>query len=215
MIECRKSLGKLAANTAPDIKPNNILLDYEEETAANKFTITSVQIADLEDGVLLPPGKGVVGCLSGNQLWRSPESWARARQLLSSDVFSFGIVAVYVMYSQMVFRLSSEEMSGEDAWWHVLRRHISVFGDVDGIKGLLRHVGEENVFFDRLIAIAGDFGPEKPREPYARWYYEDGEDAELRDLVIKMTNLDPAQRITAREALEHPWFRQAGAEQQA
>ncbi|OIW29042.1 kinase-like protein [Coniochaeta ligniaria NRRL 30616] len=187
-----------------DIKPNSILLDYEETTDGN-LSISSVQISDLEDAVLLPPGHHLKGCLCGNQLWRSPESWARALQNTPSDVFSFGVVVVYVMLNDMIFRVRDEELAADDAWRHILRRHISYFGDEDGFRGLLRHIGEENEFFDRLIALAGDFDADRPRKPFAMWHYVD---AELRDLAVKMTNLDPARRITAREALEHAWFRQ-------
>ncbi|KAF2278015.1 kinase-like protein [Westerdykella ornata] len=188
-----------------DIKPSNILLDYDE-TAANDLTIEKVQISDLEDAVLLPPGKNLKGCLCGNQLWRSPESWARARQRTPSDIFSFGVVAIYVVLNDMIFRVSDEELSWHDAWRHILRRHISYFGDEDGFRGLLRHIGEENPFFERLVALAGDFDAERPRKPFTMWQYVDGE---FRDLIMKMANLDPARRITAREALEHAWFRQA------
>lgn len=180
-------------------------MDYEE-TTDNDLAVKSVQISDLEDSVLLPPGKNLKGCLCGNQLWRSPESWARARQNTPSDVFSFGVVIIYVMLDDIVLRVSDEELGGDDAWWHILRRHISFFADEDGFQGLLGHIGEENVFFERLIALAGDFGPGKRRKPFAFWQYAD---AELRDLVVKMTNLDPARRITAKEALEHPWFSSA------
>lgn len=44
----------------PDIKPNNILLDYDER-ADNELAIRSVQTSDLEDSVLLPPGKSAKG----------------------------------------------------------------------------------------------------------------------------------------------------------
>ncbi|KAI1503702.1 kinase-like protein [Biscogniauxia marginata] len=192
-----------------DIKPNNILLNYEE-TVGDDLAVKSVQISDLEDAVLLPPGKNLKGCLCGNQLWRSPESWARARQNTPSDMFSFSVVAIYVMLNDMVFLVSDEELEGDDAWWHILRRHISDFGDEDGFKGLLQHIGEENPFFERLITLAGDFDAERPRKPFAMWHYVD---VELRDLITKMTNSYPARRITAREALEHPWFREAGSEQ--
>ncbi|OHW97270.1 serine threonine-protein kinase [Colletotrichum incanum] len=182
------------------IKPNNILIDYEHAETED-VVINSVQIVDFEDAVVLPSGKDVMGCLCGNQLWRSPESWARARQNTPSDVFSFGVVAVYVMLNDMIFRVSDEELRGEDAWRHIIRRHVSSFGDEAGYKGLLHHIGEENPFFQRLIDLAADFDADKPRKPFALWHYVA---VELRDLVTKMTNLDPARRITACEALEHP-----------
>ncbi|KZL66695.1 serine/threonine protein kinase (calcium/calmodulin dependent protein kinase) [Colletotrichum tofieldiae] len=187
-----------------DIKPNNILIDYDDD-ARDDIKIHSVQISALEDAVVLPSGKNLKGCLCGNQLWRSPESWARARQNTPSDVFSFGVLTIYVMLNDMIFRVSDDELSSEDAWRHILRRHISYFGDETGFKGLLQHVGEDNLFFQRLIDLAADFDADRPRKPFAMWHFVD---AELRDLIIKMPNLDPARRITAREALKHPWFQQ-------
>lgn len=160
--------------------------------------------------MLLPPPKNLKGCLSGNQLWRSPESWARARQNTPSDVFSFGVVAIHVMLNDIILRVSDEELHGSDAWRYILRRHISYFADEDGFRGLLRHIGEENPFFERLIALAGDFNAERPRSPFTVWQYVD---VEFKDLITKMTNLDPARRIIAREALEHSWFRQASSGQ--
>ena len=78
-----------------DIKPNNIMLDLEKpavEKCDKTPNTRRVQITDLEDAVDLGPRSSLKGCLSGNAFWRSPESWARARQNLPSDIFSFGIV---------------------------------------------------------------------------------------------------------------------------
>jgi hypothetical protein len=49
-----------------DIKPNNILVDYNDRSGS--LLVKSVQIPDLEDSVLLPPGKSLKGCLCGNEL---------------------------------------------------------------------------------------------------------------------------------------------------
>ncbi|AEO62328.1 uncharacterized protein THITE_2106391 [Thermothielavioides terrestris NRRL 8126] len=188
-----------------DIKPNNILIDYNEEPGKDP-AISQVRISDLEDSVLLGPGEYIVGCLCGHEFWRSPESWARASQDTASDVYSFAVVAIYVMLDHMIFHLSAEELQGDKAWWHILQRHVSYFGDEDGILGLLEHLGKENPFFDRVIALVEDFDEEKRRTPFALWPHVD---ADFRDLICKMTSLDPKKRITAREALQHPWF-QAG-----
>jgi serine/threonine protein kinase len=140
-------------------------------------------------------------------MWRSPESWARAAQGTPSDIFSFGIVSIYVVLNKIVFRATDEELEADDSWRHILKRYISLFGEQDGFKGLLQWIGEENPFFERLITVAGSFEEEgKPRKPFELRHYVD---AQFRDLVGKMTRLDPAKRITAREALEHPWFRES------
>ena len=157
--------------------------------------------------MILPPGKYLRGALCGNQMWRSPESWARAAQGAPSDIFSFGIVSIYVVLNDMVFRATDEELAADDSWRYVLQRHISFFGEEDGFKGLLEWIGEENPFFERLIALAGSFKEEgKLRKPFELRHYVD---AQFRDLVGKMTSLDPVKRITAREALKHPWFKES------
>ncbi|EEH03603.1 conserved hypothetical protein [Histoplasma capsulatum G186AR] len=48
-----------------------------------------------------------------------------------------------------------------------------------------------------------EFSPENPRKPFSMW---EDVDEYFRDLITKMTSLDPARGITAREALGHPWF---------
>lgn len=112
---------------------------------------------------------------------------------------------IYVMANEMVFRVSDSELTSEDSWSHILTRHISYFGDEDGLEGVLEHRGDQNPFYDRLIGLASSFGSENPRKPFQRWAYVE---PDLRDLVSKMTNLDPRKRITARDALQHQWFSQ-------
>ena len=166
-----------------------------------------MQISDLEDAVHLKPGMNLRGCLSGNQFWRSPEAWARAKQNKPSDIYSFAIVAIYVMLKQIVFWPGNEAATSTngEAWRPILYNHISYFADEDGFQGLLNHIGEKNDFFERLITIAPEV---KPRKPFSLWQ---NVDTDFRDIIVKMTNLDPARRITAQEALEHPWFRQGAA----
>ncbi|KAH9206891.1 serine/threonine protein kinase [Leptodontidium sp. 2 PMI_412] len=200
------SQNKLSDATRKDIlkniKPDNILLDYEIKDAA--FHVKRVQIADLEDSVILPDGKHLKNTMCGNQLWRSPESWARAAQGTPSDIFSFGIVSLYVMLNDMVLRASNGELAASDAWRWVLRRQISFFAKEEEFKGLLKWIGEENPFSERLITLAGSFDfSENPRKPFEYWEFVD---ASFRDLIGKMTALDPGKRITAKDALMHSWF---------
>lgn len=114
---------------------------------------------------------------------------------------------IYVMVNEMVFRVNDDQLKSTDSWRHILCRHISYFADEDGFNGFLEHIGKENPFYERLIDLASSFGPGNPMQPFHRWGYVE---PELRDLVGKMTNLDPTKRITAREALQHRWFGEAG-----
>jgi serine/threonine protein kinase len=107
------------------------------------------------------------------------------------------------MVNEIVFCVPDSQLNAEDSWRHILSRHISDFGDEEGVNGLLDHIGEESVFQQRLIDLVGAFGPENPRQPLETWSYLD---LDLRDLIGKMTRLDPTKRITAKETLDHPWF---------
>lgn len=98
-----------------DIKPNNILIDHEE-APDGVLTIQSVKISDLEYAVQLGEDQNLLGCLCGNQPWRSPESWLRAPQNTPSNIFSFAITAIYVMLDEMVFLVPDDEIvAGEES----------------------------------------------------------------------------------------------------
>ena len=112
---------------------------------------------------------------------------------------------IYVMHNEMVFGVSDDQLKADDSWRYILRRHISYFTDEDGLNGFLQHIGRENPFFERIVALSQDFPSGGPRQPFSLWEYVE---PELRDLVGKMTNMDPRRRITAQEALVHPWFSQ-------
>lgn len=107
------------------------------------------------------------------------------------------------MLNDIVLRAKEEELAASDSWRHVLRRQISFFAEDEGFKPLLGWMGEETPFFERLVALAASFDTVNPRKPFPKWHFVD---TQFRDLVCRMTTLDPARRIKAREALEHPWF---------
>jgi serine/threonine protein kinase len=58
---------------------------------------------------------------------------------------------------------------------------------------------------DNFRRIANSFGEDKPRMPFALWK-SDLLDPEFKDLIRSMTRFDPRKRITAQQALRHPWF---------
>lgn len=84
----------------------------------------------------------------------------------------------------------------------VLERQISYFYDPKGFEGLLKHLGE-SPWVQIFTIIAEGFNEENPRMPFENWPIVD---PEARDLIGRMMNMDPKRRITAHEALAHPWF---------
>lgn len=86
-----------------------------------------------------------------------------------------------------------------------LQRQVSYFGDREGVEGLLKHIGDDDVNCQVLRMLWEDRHEEYiPYKPFSEW--ADVTDVVFKDLIRELTNLDPANRITAAEALEHPWF---------
>ncbi|KAI8944636.1 kinase-like protein [Xylaria longipes] len=185
-----------------DIKPNNILIDRKQTDGT---VIEQVQLADLEDSAHVPPNCDIVGKQAGNWMWRSPEAHASGPVNKPSDMFSFGVVCIYAVHKRIIFAVSEEELGGgEEILAHVLERQISYFADEEGLDALYKHLGDDNPWVQVLDILRGGFSKDNPRRPVSLWK---DVDPELRSLVGGLTNFDPAKRLTAREALEHPWFK--------
>jgi serine/threonine protein kinase len=99
--------------------------------------------------------------------------------------------------------VADEELGeGEDKLASIIERQLSYFSDWESFEGLLQHLGDSpwTQIFD---VIALGFGEENPRAPLALWK---DIDPEFKNLVGKLTTVDPKKRITAHEALSHQWF---------
>lgn len=86
-----------------------------------------------------------------------------------------------------------------------LQRQVSYFGDKEGINGLLKHIGDDEINCQVLRMLWDERSEEYiPYKPISQW--EDHMEPEFRDLIGQLMNLDPAKRLTAPEALGHPLF---------
>ncbi|KFX95874.1 hypothetical protein O988_05578 [Pseudogymnoascus sp. VKM F-3808] len=86
----------------------------------------------------------------------------------------------------------------------VVKRMLSHFGDGPGLVGLVEHLDDSAAAWrDVVLDVVPEFTTSNPGKPFSMW--EDVDEG-FRDVVTKMTSLDPA-RISAKESLRHPWFR--------
>ena len=86
-----------------------------------------------------------------------------------------------------------------------MQRQVSYFGDQAGVDGLLKFVDDSPLDVDVLRTLWQQrLEGYLPYKPFLEW--PDVQDMAFKDLVSRMMNLDPLKRITARQALEHPWI---------
>lgn len=86
-----------------------------------------------------------------------------------------------------------------------LQRQISYFGDKQGLNGLMKHVGDEEFNCELLRMLWEDRAADYiPYVPFSDWT---DVDSTFKDLIRGLNHLDPLQRLTAHQALSHPWFK--------
>ncbi|KAI1438094.1 kinase-like domain-containing protein [Xylaria sp. CBS 124048] len=184
-----------------DVKANNIMIDYRETPEG--IVVDRVQLSDLEDSTLIPPGQALSGLKVGNQLWRSPEAHVQGAVGKPSDIFSLAIVFIFLRLRSVIFLTDTNREI--DPTIDILTRQISYFANWKDFDGFMQYLGPQHPWASDFRRIADSFNETNPRRPFALWK-SDVLDADFKDLIGKMTNLDPRKRITADEALQHSWF---------
>ncbi|KFY43408.1 hypothetical protein V494_02007 [Pseudogymnoascus sp. VKM F-4513 (FW-928)] len=191
-----------------DIKPDNIMVtcNYTNQ----ETTIEQVQVTDLENAAHLPKGRCIKGMLAGNDNWRSPEAHFKGELNKPTDMFSFGIMCIYAVLGRVILGpdddFQKHVAQGALPYLIRLQRQVSYFGNLEGVQGLLKHIGDGGTNCQVLQMLWEDRHEEYiPYKPFSEW--TDVTDVVFMDLIRGLTNLDPAKRITAAEALEHPWFK--------
>jgi serine/threonine protein kinase len=121
--------------------------------------------------------------------------------------------AMFVETGRMIFLTPGifHACPQEQATDLILHLHLSYFcADMNDFYGFADyHGGAYNPFVRRLGSLLDTChyprDGETPKVPLRRWD-PFRMDKQLRDLICQMTYMDPRRRITAREALQHPWF---------
>ncbi|KAH1355141.1 hypothetical protein KXV22_003394 [Aspergillus fumigatus] len=194
--------------TRLDIKPDNIMVECQP--SGKNTTVERVQIIDLENAAYLPKGRCIKGMLAGNDNWRSPEAHFEGELNKPTDIFSFGVVCIYAMLGRVIFGPDEDfrkhQTQGALPALIRLQRQVSYFGDSEGINGLLKHITDDEISCQVLRMLWDGRSDEHiPNKPFCKW--PEIVDPIFKDLIQQLTNLDPTKRITACQALEHPWFR--------
>lgn len=121
----------------------------------------------------------------------------------------FCLQCIYAVTQRIIFSVLKEELGEDDEVLSiVLERQLSYFGEPEAFNGFLQYLHKGNPdspWIEIFQVVRSSFNADYRRGPFSLWPDEVIDD-DFRDLVLKMANLNPERRITAREALEHRWF---------
>ncbi|PPJ57953.1 hypothetical protein CBER1_11087 [Cercospora berteroae] len=191
-----------------DMKPDNIMVNSSYDT--NTTTVEQVMLIDLENAAHLPASRCVKGMLAGNENWRSVEAHFKGELSKPSDMFSFGLICLYAVFGRVICGVDEDfkkhESQGAVPMAIRLQRLVSYFGDEEGLNGLMRHIGDEDSNCQILLMLWEERNEDYiGYKPFSEWP-EAQEDESFKDLILGLMNLDPSKRMTAAQALRHPWF---------
>jgi len=218
-----------------DLKPDNILLNYNDDRDSN-FVVTAAKIADIDNAVHLSKGQAIYATV-GNVYWRSPEAQLGVGISKPTDVFSFGLVVssfstctrlythnvssnstriqcIHVMLRINIFGFTQEELQPDiDTEPQVMDRMIRYFGLVP--DALFKDITDQ---WRQILQVLNDsYCNEESFEPFSEWGQRvfpilatdpqfEYLDSGFKNFIGRMMSMDPKKRATVEELLDDPWW---------
>ena len=169
-----------------DIKPQNVLMDMKSN---------QVKIIDWGHGAYYFPGKEY-DVKVASMPYKGPELLLNYKMHdYSLDIWSTGCLFGALLFRKMPF------FRGED-----LTSQLNAIAKILGTTKLKQYADKYKEFMD--VSILEKIG-QYPEIPFERFTNKDNKhllNSQAIDLLKKMLVYDHAKRITAREALKHPYF---------
>lgn len=120
----------------------------------------------------------------------------------ASDVWSFGVTAVYGITKMAIFAYDELE-DGVLPEVKVLSNMLLYFRPLPG--GLIEHI-RDSPWCQVLIGLNQDFNINTPRKPFCLWRDITGLKSGNKEFFRRILNLDPGLRPLAEELLNDQWF---------
>ncbi|KAF2009542.1 kinase-like protein [Aaosphaeria arxii CBS 175.79] len=191
-----------------DVKPGNVLIDYQE--SEDGIVVSDVALTDLETAVYIPPGKALRGAVRGNENWRSPEMHFRAEVYKPADMYAFGAVCVYAMLNKVLFGLDNDFQhhvrKGAEPDPIRLQRQVSYFGTQEELDGLMTILRDDDERSCTVLSMLWEdrYAEYHAYRPFDEW--PEVTDEVFKDLMRELMTLSPLKRMSAHQAVRHPWF---------
>ncbi|RMZ85263.1 hypothetical protein DV738_g379, partial [Chaetothyriales sp. CBS 135597] len=184
-----------------DVKPNNILLDFDKDGTK----VVEAKLSDCGDAWNIghdinPKGEGHI---IGAAIFRSPEAMLQLRWATPTDIWSFGATLISLIWGKNwhIFKPDKVSADHEEYAVHVLIQQARFFGpfplsyedviDTEQnqiLAGVLYYIEEHNL-----------------RKPFSLVQDEEVT-SEDKEFICKIMQMDPRDRPTAKQLLADEWF---------
>ncbi|KAE8542800.1 serine/threonine-protein kinase SSN3 [Cryptococcus gattii VGV] len=180
---------------------------------------------DLKPANILVTSQGVVkiGDLGLARLWHKPLAqqglyggdkvvvtiWYRAPELiLGAKHYTAAVGCIYaeLLSLRPIFKGDEAKMDGKKS----LPFQRDQMGKICEVLGPVKPEQWPGIIHMPEYRTYQATGPYPHSNPLAPWYHARSSSSEGYDILIKMFEWDPARRITAKNALRHPWFQEEG-----
>lgn len=199
--------------THTDLKPDNFLfIDSTSTEYWSSYMNNYIQVVKRSDIRLIDFGQVVFNedchkSTISNRFYRAPEVVLNLRWSQTVDVWSIGCILYELFMGDVLFVTSDNDLE-----------HLAVMEKLLGTipRTLAERTrkrfftkGKLNFLWTEVHGMKDSF------MPISRWMQSENEEhRELFDLIIRMLQYEPSQRITLEDALMHPFFKKLPLYQQ-
>ncbi|KAF2820364.1 kinase-like protein [Ophiobolus disseminans] len=177
-----------------DVKPNNVFVKWHVDEK-DQFHVERVALGDMDCSLKLRD-EILLSAKIGNVMWRSPKGQPGKDIGKPSEVFSFGLLCLYVLTSIQSFHPNFEELKeeGVEPEGVLLYELLAAFGPLPNallLTGLWNHIAqnEKNEYFE-----------DWSEEVFTNL------NREAKRFIRRMTNLDPMKRASMSEIMADPFW---------
>lgn len=184
-----------------DLKPENIMIEWRNPEE-NLTTSTDFRLKVIDFGSACEEKRPLFTYIQ-SRYYRAPEIVLGIPYTTAIDMWSFGCVICELANGYPIFPASCEA--------ELLERVVEYFGEIPPY--LIRQGRHADKLFDSNNRMKPRNGKRKPHPPHSRSLVGflklnrgEGDDHLFEDFISGCLDLDPKQRLTPAEALQHPWM---------